>query len=519
VKFDNYYPKCTVLPLLLILILIGSKLNAVTPNASAQTNARTCVQYDGHQKLIHIRCKSIHLSDIYQNLNNASILNLENSTDSKEESSNGKVWILNAGITIEKYGGLIIDSTDTSWLKIVPTPTIQQAKQLVPLVKENDSDTYGEEEEAKDTAPTPISTESKSNIINSTKEEKAILVSNNNANNPNGIHVHGSLKIDSVKITSWDLEKNNVIGFAFGKRAGEELTKSAYDIAEPRAFIRVSKDATGTTNITNSELAYLGYSCSKCSGLSYYGGEDSIIKGNDIHHLLKGFYSNNMGNMAIEENKFHHNYLYGVDPHTGTHDFVIRNNKVHNNNASAIMCSKHCYNILMEGNEIYNNVERGIAFSINTTHSTARNNYVHDESICIGSNRGSDHNKIYNNRISDCGVGVDLGDASDIILNDNIIKNVNDGIVIRNVTNKVENNRITNANNGIVFIDDPASRYRKTINPDHVPVDSDNYKYFLASMEKNNLFSNTANQTIKALPVNDTIKFQHIDKQNGKSID
>jgi hypothetical protein len=36
-------------------------------------------------------------------------------------------------------------------------------------------------------------------------------VSRNNGNNPNGIHVFGSLKIDSVKITSWNPEKNKLL--------------------------------------------------------------------------------------------------------------------------------------------------------------------------------------------------------------------------------------------------------------------------------------------------------------------
>ena len=71
--------------------------------------------------------------------------------------------------------------------------------------------------------------------------------------------------------------KKEIIDFDFGKRPGEEHTKSKYDTAEPRAFIRVSKDATGTTNITNSEIAYLGYSCSRCAGLSYYGGDGSTF--------------------------------------------------------------------------------------------------------------------------------------------------------------------------------------------------------------------------------------------------
>jgi len=43
------------------------------------------------------------------------------------------------------------------------------------------------------------------------KDQKPIIVSRNNGNNPNGIHVFGSLKIDSVKITSWNPEKNKLL--------------------------------------------------------------------------------------------------------------------------------------------------------------------------------------------------------------------------------------------------------------------------------------------------------------------
>ena len=68
-------------------------------------------------------------------------------------------------------------------------------------------------------------------------------------------------------------------------------------------------------------------SCSRCAGISYYGGIiGSIVKGNNIHHLLKGFYSKAMGAMIVENNTFHDNYLYGIDPPTGTHDMIIRNN-------------------------------------------------------------------------------------------------------------------------------------------------------------------------------------------------
>ena len=126
-----------------------------------------------------------------------------------------------------------------------------------------------------------------------------------------------------------------------------------------------------------------------------------------------------MGVMIVENNTFHDNYLYGIDPHTGTHDMIIRNNKVYRKNASAIICSKHCYNILFEGNEVYNNggFARGIALSINTTHSVARNNYVHDQVSCIGSNRGSNFNTIEDNIFSNCNIAVNLADTSNNIIN------------------------------------------------------------------------------------------------------
>ena len=44
VKLDINNPRSTILSLLLPLVFIGSNLFAVTPTASAQTNASTCVQ-------------------------------------------------------------------------------------------------------------------------------------------------------------------------------------------------------------------------------------------------------------------------------------------------------------------------------------------------------------------------------------------------------------------------------------------------------------------------------------------
>jgi parallel beta-helix repeat protein len=431
-----------ILPILLFSPtgIMGFSSNTAEGTLASEQNR--CIEYDPTQKLIQVKCESIRLTDINNSLNDPTILSMEGDSESQ-----AKVWILNAGIVINKNSGLIIDSSDTSWLKITATPTIQLKKSTNVTETTNYSD---------DTLTVIQNTSglSASNTNNITKiANGTVTVSKNNGDNPNGIHVHGSLKIDSVKITSWDAEKNDVIKFDYGKRPGEEHTKSDYDTAEPRAFIRVSKDATGTTDITNSEIAYLGYSCSRCAGLSYYGGEGSEIRNSNIHHLLKGFYSKNAAFITIDNNTFHNNYLYGIDPHTGSHDFVITNNLVYNNNASGIICSKHCFNLLIEGNEVYNNsgAARGIAFSINTTNSVAKNNYVHDQPRCISFNRESNHNEVYNNTVSNCKMGVFLSGTGNNSIYDNKITETQSGIVLYNINNNIYDNEITLSKNGIVF--------------------------------------------------------------------
>ena len=433
-------------------------------NAEERLQKDSCIEYEPIQKLITVRCNSIHLTDIYNKIGNSSILAKDHTADDADDQQNRNVWILRAGIVVENEGGLIIDSKDTSWLKIVPTLTTQKVQQLNRTNSMIPLDTIGG-------ILNVVADSGDVTDYSHNNRISPIVVSKNNGDNPNGIHVHGSLKIDGIKITSWDPETNDVIAFDFGKRPGEEHTKSDYDTANQRAFIRVSKDATGTTDITNSEIAYLGYSCSRCSGLSYYGGEGSVIKNNNIHHLLKGYYSKDMGHTLIEDNEFHDNYLYGIDPHTGSHDMIIRNNKVYDNNASGIICSKHCYNLLIEGNEVYRNggVGRGIAFSINTTNSIARNNDVHNNERCISFNRESNFNQVYNNTLSDCDVGIYLSNTSKNTIYGNRIIDSASGIVIKHdISNNITNNLIEKTSDGITFISKNDINSVAGSRPDHL---------------------------------------------------
>jgi mannuronan 5-epimerase len=305
-----------------------------------------CIRYNTIQLNIIVTCKSATLTDIYDQLKNPVVLT---------KQPNG-VWALNANITINPGATLIIDPKDTTWVKIIA-------------------------------------------------DEKSLAY---------GIHVKGSLKIDSVKVSSWNPFTNNFAMSNGSRERGSDLTRQcghscSIEVKDtlthhgaPRPFIMIEPKATGTTNITNSYIGYLGYEAGwgkKAEGLHYNGGDGSIVKNNNIDHLYFGFYSVGVGNMLIENNIIHDSGHYGIDPHTGTHDMIIRNNTVYNNNGTAIICSLDCYNIIFEANKIHNNNGAGISFSRNTNNSIARNNIIDHQVIPI--ELTSSHNdEIYNNLIT-----------------------------------------------------------------------------------------------------------------------
>ena len=296
---------------------------------------------------------------------------------SKQQQESNLIWLLNAGIVVANNAALYINSTDTTWLKI-----------------------------------------------------------NADGDTANGIDVHGRLKIDSVKITSWNMQTN-------------DYAKTDVQGKIPRPYIFVGDDATGTTDIINSELAYLGYEGDyRTPGLRYDGGSGSLVKGNHIHNLQTGFYSDGVGGMIIEGNLIHDNTIYGLDPHTGTHDMIIRNNVVHNNGEEGLICSLDCYNITIEGNKVYNNSDAGIMFSRNMYNSVARNNYVNNEvkGIFVSA---SNNNQIYNNTISDSIDGIYVkAEAANNKIYDNTITNAKSNGILVNTgahDNTFSSNTITNA--------------------------------------------------------------------------
>src|SRR5205823_6505307 len=127
-----------------------------------------------------------------------------------------------------------------------------------------------------------------------------------------------------------------------------------------------------------------------------------------VFHVYFGLYTFGVGHMIIENNIIRNSGHYGLDPHTGTHAMIIRNNTVYDNKGgSGIICSLNCYNILIENNKVHDNAGDGIDFSRNMYNSIARNNIVYNEHIGVTVSQ-SHNNQIYNNTISKSGDGINV---------------------------------------------------------------------------------------------------------------
>lgn len=289
------------------------------------------------------------------------------------------VWILNASIKINPLAKLTIDQTDTSWLKIT----------------------------------------NKNNI------------------EPNFISVSGKVKIDGVKITSWDPFTNDVI-------------RQNVNGSIPRPYIIIDKGSE-SANISNSEVAFLGYASNRGGAngfLYYYGGGGSSILNNTFHNMWDGFYSDSVGFITIKDNKYYNNLRYGIDPHSGSHDFSIIGNLVYNNSHIGIICSENCYNILFSNNVVHDNGIAGLMFSLDTNNSVAKKNYAYNEKIGISIYQSS-NDKIYNNLVKSSSTGIYVAGRSlgNHIYN-NTIMNGTVGFYLHldnnSRNNKYENNNLNN---------------------------------------------------------------------------
>lgn len=306
----------------------------------------------------------------------------------KKESGDG-IWFLNSSLVVSKGATLTINPGDAKWLKISSAGSSVGIRKL--LAAEQGSN-----------EPTPYA-----------------------------IRIFGSFDIHGVKVTSWDPRTNN-------------YTNQGPEGMVPRPYIAI-EEGSDSSHITDSEIAYLGYNSSRRQGLSFYGGDNSTLIGNRIHDLWYGFISVNVGHIIIENNRVYDNFRYGIDPHLGSHDLVVRDNYIYNSRIGLI-CSLECSNVIFEKNRIVNNNEVGLMFSRNTVNSIARYNKISlsDTGISISD---SHLNKVYGNDMVDniAAVAIKDGSSNNFSFNNTISSARECGIlVVEAHNNTIQENHIEN---------------------------------------------------------------------------
>jgi parallel beta-helix repeat protein len=252
------------------------------------------------------------------------------------------------------------------------------------------------------------------------------------------IQAKGDLLIDSVKITSWDTTK-------------KDYARSNSTGTLPRSYILVNH-GDGMTNITNSEIAYLGYQHGSSFGLTYYTGAGSIIKNNKIHDLWYGFYSNDKTahNITIQNNEFYNNSLHAMGLQSGTHYMNISNNTVHNNGRQGITCFADCYNIVIDSNKLFNNAGGEIMLKKNVSNSIIKNNIVNgNKGDIISIHTSSHNNEVSHNNIrgGEYGIRITHNSSNNTVYKNIITNSSRDGIFVYSGASKniIDFNTINNA--------------------------------------------------------------------------
>ena len=247
----------------------------------------------------------IRIRTVRRTANLSKINHIVNDRSALERNPHG-VWILNAKLKVSPLAKLIINRTDTSWLKITNQ-----------LFHENE---------------------------------------------PNFILISGDAKIDGIKITSWDPFSTDVIR----QNANGSIS---------RPYILIN-NSSGTANISNSEIAFLGFGLNPLKyGISYHsGGGGNNISNNTFHDMWDGFYSNSVGFITIKNNKYHDNLKYGIAMYQSSND------KIYNNLVESSYASIYIAGSSLE-NHVYNNTMMNCTFGFYFADNKSKNNLFENNNL------------------------------------------------------------------------------------------------------------------------------------------
>jgi len=233
-------------------------------------------------------------------------------------------------------------------------------------------------------------------------------------------------KFASLKPTGGDLEVVGSCITSWDPAAGKADT----DLENGRGYLLARDGAQ--MNIDNAELRFLGNGDVESYGLSWRTeGTGGKITNSVVSNNYFGLYSYEVGGLVVSDNEFHDNQLYGIDPHTGSHNLTIERNIVHDNGKHGIILAEDCVDSVIRDNIVYRNNHHGIVLYLRSDRNTIENNDTF-ANAAQGININESHdNKIRGNRVYDnieSGIGITQTSENNLVENNQSRGNHQDGV-------------------------------------------------------------------------------------------
>ena len=224
----------------------------------------------------------------------------------------------------------------------------------------------------------------------------------------------GKLDITGSCVTSWD--------------DGKGTADTGYD--DGRSFL-LARDGAQMT-ISHAELHYLGHGDVEAYGLSWRtAGTGGSITDSIVSHLYYGLYTYEVTGLAVLDNEFRDNVLYGIDPHTGSTKLDIERNVVHDNGKHGIILAEDCTDSVIRDNVVYRNAHHGIVLYLRSDRNTVEGNESFGNTaqginINESGNNTLRANKVYDN--GETGVGVTQLAENNVVEGNQLRGNKQDGL-------------------------------------------------------------------------------------------
>ena len=224
----------------------------------------------------------------------------------------------------------------------------------------------------------------------------------------------GKLDVNGTCVTSWD----------------PAAQKAATDFTQPRSFL-LARDG-GRMTIEKAELRFLGYGDVESYGLSWRtAGTTGSLTDSIVSNLYYGMYSYEVDGLVVTGNEIYNSVVYGVDPHTGSHNLKIERNVVHDNGKHGIILAEDCVDSVIRGNIVYGNQQHGIVLYLRSNRNVVEQNEIfRNVAQGINVNESSDNivrtNRVYENEAD--GISVTQSSTANTVEQNDIRGNKQDGV-------------------------------------------------------------------------------------------